>query len=344
MERFSLKKSSLPAFLTALGAEYRIIAPKRVGEADVVYDDLPPGQMPLLEYVNSLLPPKSHFFVRRETLLTIKGQKRPQLFPPAEEKPMAIFGLRSCDATGLGFLQKFFAERGYDDETVTRRIGDSLRMTLACTVPGPDCFCVCCEGGPFLKEHFDLQFIDLGETFLVEQATEKGKAAISKVAALFHPVERKELAKKERLLREVDVSFKRRSYISRGIKKISLDRIPDATWEEWAKDCQGCGGCCFVCPTCSCFTVNDREVAPAEYRRERSWDACLYSGFTREASGHNPRATAGQRLKRRFFHKMSYQYIERMGRHGCVGCGRCVTTCMGGLDISNLLLRISDAS
>ena len=72
------------------------------------------------------------------------------------------------------------------------------------------------------------------------------------------------------------------------------------------------------------------------------WDACLYEGFTREASGHNPRAAKAERLKRRFFHKMSYQYMEVMGRHGCVGCGRCVATCMGGLDISTLLARIHD--
>jgi ferredoxin len=293
--------------------------------------------------VNVVNPPKSFFFLRRETLFVIEGTKQPKLTQPAREKPVAIFGLRSCDAEGIRFLDRFFREREFNDNTVTERIESSLRMTLACHQPGPDCFCVCCEGGPFLTKGYDIQFVDLGDTLLAEVGTEKGAAVILKMGDLFTPAEATHLEAKRRLVDAVDIQFKRRSYMSDGTKRISLNKVPKEVWQSLAGDCQACGGCCYVCPTCSCFTVNDVPVRENVYERERLWDACLYSGFTREASGHNPRHSGADRLNRRFFHKMSFHYIQRMGRHGCVGCGRCVTTCMGGLDISNLLVRMKDA-
>ncbi len=337
-----IHKADLPGFLKRLGDDFEVLVPLKIGPGDVVFDRLSPDQEIALDYVNTLLPPKSLFFQRREPLFKIQGSRAPSLIPEAEPRPIAIFGLRSCDATALGFLERFFAERGFEDATVTRRIRSSLRMTLACSRPGEDCFCVCCEGGPFLNEHFDLQFVDLGERLLVEIGTGKGAAALGRGAGLFSPAGERERQAKRELVERVDVTFARRSYISQGMKALSLDKVPREKWNEWAEDCQSCGGCCFVCPTCSCFTVTDRQTGPDAYQRERAWDSCLYAGFTREASSHNPRAAGGERLKRRFFHKMSLQYVEVMGRHGCVGCGRCVTACMGGLDISTLLARIHD--
>ncbi len=342
MDSCLIRRTDLAAFLESLSNDFEVIAPRRSGPDEVVFDTLAPGQDPELDYVNTLLPPKSLFFERREVLFHIEGLRHPKIVPPPAPKPIAVFGMRSCDATGLGFLERFFAEREFEDATVTERIRSSLRMTLSCQKPGEDCFCVCCEGGPFLTQYFDLQFTDLGDRFLVEVGTHRGEAAIRLGGNLFFPATEKEEQRKRELVDGVDSLFTRRSYMSRGIKMLSLDRIPAETWEKWAEDCQSCGGCCYVCPTCSCFTIADRETGPDTCVRERIWDSCLYSGFTREASSHNPRAAAGERLKRRFFHKMSFQYIERMGRHGCVGCGRCVTACMGGLDISNLLSRIKD--
>jgi ferredoxin len=339
MERRTLDKEKVPALLAALQSRYRVVAPQRVGPHDVVYDDWAPAAAIPYDFVNSVLPPKSHFFLERENLLTIRGSKRPVLEPPPQERPVCVFGMRSCDATGLSFLHAFYAGRGFNDGTVTGRVERSLRITLACTTPGPDCFCVCCEGGPFLTEHFDLQAVDMGTRLLVEVGTDKGASVVEENRALFGPATEEDVAWKRAQVDKVDSLFQRRTYLSAGTKRVSLGKPSDEAWDTLAEDCRACGGCCHVCPTCSCFTVNDVEVAPDTYHRERTWDACLHEGFTREASGHNPRHHDGQRLKRRFFHKMSYQYVERMGRHGCVGCGRCEATCLGTLGISSILER-----
>ena len=342
MRPVTIPKTSVPAFLATLAGTYRVLAPRRVSGSDVVFDDFR-GDVPVeLDFVNTVVPPKTWFFPARETLFRVEGARRPSIQPPPAEQPIAIFGLRSCDATGTAFLDRFFAGRSFEDDTIVSRVRTALVMTLACSTPGPDCFCVCCEGGPWLASGFDIQFSDIGDRLLADVATEKGEAAVTAAAALFGPAAPADLDAWSRQVAKVDASFERRSYMAGGTRQISLGRISQEKWEQWAEDCQCCGGCCFVCPTCSCFTVVDRAVGEEVFDRERLWDACLYEGFTREASGHNPRAAKGDRLKRRFFHKMSYQYVELMGRHGCVGCGRCVGTCMGGLDISSLLERIHD--
>jgi sulfhydrogenase subunit beta (sulfur reductase) len=342
MEQAVISKAKVGLFLDALRDEYLVFAPRTIGAGEVVFDRREEGEDPEFDFVNTLLPPKSLFFPVRETLFHIRGLTRPVLTPPPDGEPLAVFGLRSCDATALAFIARFYGQRGFDDKTVTSRVRSALTMTLACHAPGPDCFCVCCEGGPFLASGFDLQFTDLGDRLLVDIGTSKGAAALEKAPACFVGAKAEDREAKQTLAARVDATFQRRSYIAGGMKAVSLGKIPDAVWQAWAEDCQGCGGCCFVCPTCSCFTVADRQQGDDAAERERSWDACLYAGFTREASGHNPRIAGGDRLKRRFFHKMSCQYAELMGRHGCVGCGRCVTVCMGALDISTLLTRIHD--
>lgn len=342
MPPMTIARANVPAFLAALTASYRVVAPRQTDGADVVFADFDEAAPLAWDFVNTAVPPKGFFFAPRETLFHIEGTRRPTLRPPDPGRPLAIFGMRSCDATGLAFLERFFEGRSFEDDSVLARIRASLRMTMACVTPGPDCFCVCCDGGPWLTSGFDLQFADYGTRLLVDVGTEKGAAAVAAAPMLFQPAEPEAIEARTRHLAEVDARFERRSYVAAGTKRISLGKVPQEKWEQWAEDCQCCGGCCFVCPTCSCFTVTDRPQGPGAFERERAWDACLYEGFTREASGHNPRGAKAERLKRRFFHKMSYQYVEVMGRHGCVGCGRCVATCLGGLDISSVLERIRD--
>ena len=50
--------------------------------------------------------------------------------------------------------------------------------------------------------------------------------------------------------------------------------------------------------------------------RCRTWDSCQFRAFTLEASGHNPREAHRERVKRRFFHKVSAQYFRRDGAVG----------------------------
>ena len=109
-------------------------------------------------------------------------------------------------------------------------------------------------------------------------------------------------------------------------------------WETLAIQCLSCSGCVNLCPSCSCFTTFD-VGQPQGIVRERVWDACLYDGFQREASGHHPSPTPGARTARYWFHKFSPHFIPQQGRLGCTGCGRCDAVCPGVIGAKAVLTR-----
>ena len=93
----------------------------------------------------------------------------------------------------------------------------------------------------------------------------------------------------------------------------------------------------YICP--SCFNVFDEQAAGLS-RRYRNWDGCVFEGYTREASGHNPRAEKWIRTYRRYEHKLKYDYLVT-GISSCVGCGRCLLSCPVNIGISQVIQEVS---
>ena len=110
-------------------------------------------------------------------------------------------------------------------------------------------------------------------------------------------------------------------------------------YEPIAERCIYCGGCLYVCPTCSCFHVFD-EIKAGSGVRYRNWDACVFEGYTREASGHNPRLEKSSRTCRRYEHKLKYDYLTT-GMSGCVGCGRCLSACPVNIGMSQVIEEVA---
>ena len=134
MRPMTIARSNVPRFLAALSECYRVVAPRRVG-SDVVLADFTEGDPVEWAFVNTAVPPKTLFFPPRESLFHVEGTTRPALRAPAPEKPVAIFGMRSCDATGAAFLERFFPGRGFVDEAVVGRI--AAHALLVPESPGP---------------------------------------------------------------------------------------------------------------------------------------------------------------------------------------------------------------
>jgi len=106
-------------------------------------------------------------------------------------------------------------------------------------------------------------------------------------------------------------------------------------WEKISDACLSCGACTFVCPTCYCFDICDETLFAAGVRR-RVWDSCMFTDFTMEASGHNPRTKVYQRLRQKICHKYSF-HIRKYGVISCVGCGRCTRNCPVNIDIFSIV-------
>ena len=100
-------------------------------------------------------------------------------------------------------------------------------------------------------------------------------------------------------------------------------------------ECVECGACNMICPTCHCFLLVDQS-ADDKFQRLKVWDSCLMKRFARVAGGANPRKHLGERLRNRFIKKFDF-FPEILGIYACTGCGRCIETCLGDIDIREVL-------
>ena len=340
---YVLKKSDVDAFFAAIGREMRLVAPKKQFGGDETFDVVESPDQIAWDYSHTIVPPKHFLFPQSDDMFNYKADGAVEYKRLVEAPKQAIVGIRSCDVKAIRFQQRFFTDQ-IVDPYFKARLDNTVLFSLVCNEPPrEECFCICCDAGPYLESDFDVQLTDLGDRFLYEIGSENGLNATQLGAQFLSEAGQTEASERKRIELEADSKFTTVGYLAKAIMFISSDEVPAQVWEELGSTCMRCGACTNLCPVCTCYTVDDRPESDGSYTRCRSWDSCQFAGFTREGSGHNPRPTPGTRVQRRFYHKASYQYIMRDGKHGCVGCGRCVSTCMTHLGVPDVVKRIRRA-
>lgn len=297
---------------------------------------------------NPYYPPKRFVLPHIERLFRMrKSNGSLQIEPTYDDKKRAIFGIRSCDVSGIHHLDRFYLGRNFRDPYYAKHRENLFLVNVVCTDVERDiddsCFCLCADTGPAAREHFDLQLMDLGNVFLAVAGTPQGEALLAN--PLFKPGAAVHVAQRRAILSDVRRRFKTMtSWFSATVRYVTEGKILEKTWEEIGNRCLECGGCTYVCPACTCFTVSDRQVGPDEFERVRLWDACALVGFTRMAGGHNPRKAVHDRRNRRFFRKLSHYFIQRELSMACVGCGRCAEVCHGDIGMPSVVEMIRRAT
>jgi len=326
---FTIAREGTTKWLEKLLQAGEVIAPVRGPCGDVIFSALRSPAQVVWDFENPLHPPKRFVLPQTDPLVKIKlNGQRHEVEPVCDGASRTLFNVRSCDVKGIAFLTRMH-EMEPADASYLRRAHNLTTISLACTTPCPPGFCVCTDSGPFLSGGYDLQLTDLGGSFLVEVGSEKGEAAMTKAPELFRKATEDEVTERKALEAAAKTRFGPETcHFASAMRRISTGRVQDALWEKMSDWCLECGGCNFVCPTCYCFSVKDLG-RDGTWVRCRMWDSCQYAAFTLEASGHNPREHRKERMKRRFFHKVSAQYYTRDSMVGCVGCGRCIKTCLG---------------
>lgn len=338
---YLLKKDHLPGLLRRLQKEYRLVAPIKNCHGDTLFsviESIDSAHLDLDSQPQGSLKP--FLFPQQETLFAYEqpDSSSYDFKTTGSETPTVFFAVRSCDLSAVLYMDVIFSRKSRDPYYFQKR-SNAILISLACNIPGENCFCGAAKTGPFLEFGFDLQLTDLGDRFLVEVGRAKGAEIVSRFRLFFEPAEDRDSKAQYQVYLEARGQFKQQVYMDQAIKRLTAGPIAEEIWAGLSMRCQDCGGCAYICPTCTCFTISDLALTPTSGERLRTWDACTFAGFTRMAGGHNPVDPRRHAVRQRFLHKLLYD-VRDHGRPSCVGCGRCVGICFGGVDIIRFINKV----
>jgi ferredoxin len=285
----------------------------------------------------SLFPPTS--------VVWRSGQDRAAAEAEAQAgPPMAFIGVRACELHAIAIQDRVFLGGQYVDPVYAGRREGAFLVAVNCGTAGGTCFCVSMDAGPKAESSFDLALTELMDggrhEFLVEPGTGRGADVLSEVTS--RPAGRPDTQAAD-LVTERTAASMGRQLDTGGIKDLLYDNFEHPRWDDVASRCLTCGNCTMVCPTCFCFSITEvTDLAGMQAEQQRSWDSC----FTVDHSnlhGGPVRVSGRSRYRQWMTHKLA-TWIDQFGISGCVGCGRCITWCPVGIDITEeaAAIRASD--
>jgi ferredoxin len=258
---------------------------------------------------------------------------------PLDETPLAFMGVRSCELHAIEIQDRVFIGGKHVDRDYAARRDGAFLVAVNCFEPGGTCFCTSMGTGPKVQSGYDLaltELLDREHRFLVEAGTDRGAEVLaelggrSPVAADLDAAEASVESAAERMGRSME-TFNLRELLARNLEH--------PRWEEVANRCLTCGNCTLVCPTCFCSAVEDEtDLAGEEAERFRVWDNCFSVDYS-YIHGGSVRPSGSSRYRQWMTHKLG-TWHEQFGSSGCVGCGRCITWCPVGIDITEEVAAI----
>ncbi len=248
--------------------------------------------------------------------------------------PLAFIGVRSCELHAIQIQDRVLVGGAHADDDYEARRRDAFIVAVNCGEAGGTCFCVSMQTGPQVGAGHDLALTELldedGHRFLVEVGSERGARIADELPA--RPAEPRDHEAAARAVAHA-ASQMGRSLDTEGLAELLQRNREHPRWEEVADRCLTCGNCTLVCPTCFCTTVEDvTDLAGGEAERQRQWDSCFSIDFSRMHGGA-ARVSAPSRYRQWMTHKLS-TWWDQFDTSGCVGCGRCITWCPVGIDIT----------
>lgn len=260
----------------------------------------------------------------------------------ATERPprRALIGARSCDLHAIAIQDRVFLEGPHADPHYAARRGGTFVVAIHCGQAGGTCFCASMETGPAATGGFDLALTELlddrGHRFVVDVGSDAGRELLARLEHVEASAEERAAADE---VVEQTASRMGRSLDTRGIKDLLYRNVEHPRWDDVASRCLACTNCTLVCPTCFCSSVEDVTDLDGEHaERVSRWDSCFTLGHS-HLHGGSVRASIKSRYRQWLTHKLA-SWIDQFGTSGCVGCGRCITWCPVGIDITEEVAEI----
>ena len=268
-------------------------------------------------------------------------------FEIVEAKPeipkLAFIGVRSCELHAVAIQDKVLLRGRYVDPSYALRREGAFIVAVNCGRAGGTCFCVSMNTGPKTKEGFDLALTEVLEEgrhyFVAEAGSELGAEVLGEVRR--RNATERELATAERIVADT-AEHMGRHLDTEGIKELFYRNYENSRWNDVAKRCLTCANCTMVCPTCFCTTVEDTtDLTGENAERWRKWDSCFTMDFS-YIHGGSIRPSTASRYRQWITHKLA-TWFDQFGTSGCVGCGRCITWCPVGIDITEESRALRDS-
>ncbi len=272
---------------------------------------------------------------RGETFRILNNEKKP-------ERPRAFLGARACELAAIAVQDRVLLEDKYIDPIYDQNRRGAFILAIQCTQASATCFCASMGTGPLVSNGFDLVLTELlgseGHRFLVDAGSDRGAEILTELetvpatAADCQEAGARVNAAAHQQVRSIDTT---------GIKELLYENFEHPRWDDVASRCLTCANCTMVCPTCFCTSVEDvTDITGEHAERWRRWDSCFTQSFS-YIHGGSVRTSAKARYRQWMTHKLA-SWIDQFGSSGCVGCGRCITWCPVGIDITEEVRAIRE--
>lgn len=258
------------------------------------------------------------------------------------DQAYAFLGVRACELAAIALQDRVLLEDKYRDRIYGERRAKVFLIALQCTQAAATCFCASMGTGPGVCGEADIVLTELsgpeGHRFIACAGSDRGAKILREVNTT--PAVESDLHQAEVAVRRAaDAQTRRIDH--EGLRELLYQSFDHPRWEAVASRCLTCANCTMVCPTCFCTSVEDTsDVTGHVAQRWRRWDSCFTQMFS-YIHGGSIRTSGKARYRQWMTHKLA-AWIDQFGTSGCVGCGRCITWCPAGIDITEEVRALRD--
>ena len=288
---------------------------------------------------------KGEFFPSRQVLWrqTQTSGEAEAAAPSAPPQPTAYVGARPCELAAEAVLARVMLGGSHVDSNYKTRRDRAIVIAAECGAPSGTCFCTSMKTGPGVEAGFDLALTELVGSFesgqppspdarptryLIRAGSAAGRALLSNLVR--SDVQETDWALRDAIL--AAACAKMTPFDTTDVPRLLAENMDSPEWDEVAERCLACGNCTMVCPTCFCSDVDDVSDLSGSLERTRRWSSCFELSHS-YVHGGAVRSSTASRYRQWATHKLS-TWHDQFGSSGCVGCGRCITWCPVGIDLT----------
>jgi ferredoxin len=252
---------------------------------------------------------------------------------PEPSQPMAFLGVRACELAAIAVQDRVFLQGVARDRVYGARRDNVVLIAVNCGQAGGTCFCASMGTGPRVGEGADLvltEVLDGGHQLVVEAGTPRGAALATILKG--READDEDLAAVDQVVATATAQMGR-ELDTTDIRDLLMGNLEHPRWQDVAERCLACTNCTMVCPTCFCNQTEDTtDLSGTVAHHDRRWDSCFTLEFTHFGPG-SVRSSISGRYRQWMTHKLA-SWHDQFDQSGCVGCGRCITWCPVGIDIT----------